>query len=143
MEILKKNYALIAAGALGLIAYLFLPLVSIEMFGQSISLSIFDSLTGNGDFGFLDILPILGGILIIVAAIRYQKKLALGCSIVSVLALLAQLGNAAEEFAEVSEMTGMKIGATDVLGAGYWISLVVFAVAIFFSVKLGNGQQEQ
>lgn len=123
---MKKNLLVIIAGAAALISYLFLPLVS--FMGQSIS--VIDLLDMGADFGFIDILPIIAGAALIIAGIIFNKKLALVFSIVGLVSLLAQLGSLTEKMGDIKSLG---LSATDLLGSGFWITTVVFAIGIFFS----------
>jgi len=125
---MKKNMLVVIAGAVALISYLFLPLVS--FMGESVS--VFDLLDAGADFTFLDILPIIAGVGLVVAGLIVNKKLAMVFSIAGLVSLLAQLGDLAEKMGGGA----MGVDATDILGFGFWLSMIVFAVGIFFSVKM-------
>ncbi len=113
-----------------LVAYLFLPVVSV----MGMDISAFD-LIAEGEIGFGMILAIAAAVIIIIGAVKKQKGMMLIGSIVGAVLMLVDVAMSDSTYSQ------MGVDITDVLGMGFYISTVGFIANIVIAAMIKNNQQ--
>jgi len=138
-----SKYNIVAIiGLVALVVFLILPLVSASMGGTEIMAPKgLDYVLGETEVTFLGetrtieidlklgiILIIVSAVVVVIGAFKRIKKLSFISAIVGGLIVLANIGSAAEEFANLGA------GASASVGLGMWIPLICFIAAAVLSL---------
>lgn len=126
---LTKNMICLIVACVGVVSMLFLPLLSISMFGQSMSFNFFDLISEGGLFdSFTSIawlLAIIAGAGAAFFAFKKDKNITFLASVVAAGLLLLSLIFAPE-------------GMGGFFGMGFWIALIAFVATAVMTKVFAN-----
>lgn len=118
--------------AVSLVAFIFLPMVTVSGYGMSESVSFFNAISGGGqmEFSISFILILAGGVATIVAGVKKERMIALIGSAAGAIGSLLEIVTSSSQFKQFEAM-----GVEASLGLSLWVVLICSAVNCYLSWK--------